>query len=212
MQDPDRHLIDGDFAPLFALLDHPTPRVDAARIIARVRRNRTRRSAMLAAAALLGAATIATAAVPGTALNDLVGSLLGRGSTTIVRPSRASSAPPEPRSAAAAPLGIAFIPGDRATIVFRADQPSGELYVRVDTTSSVKITATGGDARYDLTPAGVEIDNAGSTASYEIVFPTALAHATVRANERVVVSKERSALVCGARRVSTGSCVVALQP
>ena len=212
MRDPERQLMEGDFAQLFALLDHPVPRVDAVQIIARVRRLRTRRSAMLAAAALLCAATIATAAVPGTGVNDIVRSLLGQPSTRTVRLQHESSKRTQLPAVPAAPLGIAFIPRERATILFRADQPSGELYVRVDTTSSVKLTATGGGVtRYDLTPDGVEIDNVGSTASYELVLPATLAHVTVRANGRVIASRERGRLECGAKATAGDSCVVVLQ-
>lgn len=211
MRDPERHLTDNEFAQLLTLLDHPVPRVDATQIMTRVRKSRTKKSAMLAAAALLFAATIATAAVPGTALHDLVRTLFEEESTAVVNPHRGSRVQREPP--AAAPRGIAFAPRDHATIVFRAEQSSGELYVRVDSSSSVKITATGdGDARYELTPDGAEVENAGSTASYEIVIPAALAHATVRVNGRVMSSKEGAELVCNAKRASTGRCVVALQP
>jgi hypothetical protein len=204
--------MEGDFAQLFALLDHPVPRVDAIEIITRVRRHRARRSALLAAAALLCAATVATAAVPGTGLNDIVRSLLGGTSTATVRPPRGSSEQVQLPAVPAPPLGIAFVPGDRATITFRADQSSGELYVRVDTTSSIRITATGGHvARYDLTPSGVEIDNVGSTASYELVLPATLAHATVRVSERLIASRERGKLECGERPARGNGCVVVLQ-
>jgi hypothetical protein len=213
MPDPEMHFGDAELSAMLRSIDHRAPRISADVVMARVRWRHTRNSALLAAAAVVVAATIATAAVPGTALNGFVRGLLGVRARPVAQSERPSSVVPAPLPVAAA-RGIAFVPGDHANVVFRASQASGELRLRVADVASVRVTqlTEGGDARYDLTPDGVDVDNAGSTASYELVLPTALVRATVRVGGRVVASKERAVLSCGGKRPAAASCVLPLRP
>lgn len=212
MRNPEPDLPDGELSAMLRSIDHPVPRVSADHLMARVRRHRARKSALLAASALVCAATIATAAVPGTALHELVRGLLAGSTRAVVGGEQPSPVVPvsPPREA---PMGVAFVPGDRAIIVFRRAQSAGELRIRVEDVASVQLTQASaeGDVRYDLTPDGVDVDNEGSSASYELVIPRALARAAVRVGGAVVATKERMVLSCGGKRAAGASCVVPLR-
>lgn len=214
MGHPERQFGDAELSAMLRTIDHRPPSVSADAVMSRVRRARMRHSALIAACALVSMATIATAAVPGTALNGFVRGLLGvsaRHEGGSGQPSQVGAASP---AASAAARGVGFVPGERANIVFRAAQEAGELSVRVGDVASVRITQTtaGGEARFDLTPDGVVVGNEGSTASYELVLPTSLARATVRVGSRAVVSKDRSELTCEGKSVREESCEVPLRP
>ena len=213
MGHPEQQFSEAELSALLRSIDHRPPAVGADAVMRRVRRRRTARSALLAACALVSIATIATAASPGTALNGFVRGLLGVGARSAVRAAHSSGErPPAPRAAAA--RGIAFVPGERADIVFRSTQSAGELRARVDDVTSVRLTQMneGGDARLELTPDGVTVGNEGATASYALVLPKTLARATVRVGGRTVVTLSPAGLSCGGARVTTAGCTVSMRP
>lgn len=213
MENPEQQFSDAELTALLRSIDHRPPRVEADALMHRVRRRRTMRSALLAACALASVATIATAASPGSALNRIVRDLMGLTSPSVTRSARPSAKFP-PGSRAEAPRGIAFVPGERANIVFRGGQASGELHVDVDDVTSVQLTQTseGGETRLELTPDGVVVGNEGTTASYSLVLPRTLARATVRVGGRAVVTLSPVGLSCGGRHEAALACTVSMRP
>ncbi len=201
---------DAELSIVLRSIDHRPPSVRADDVMRRVHRRHRWRSALLAASAVVSMATIATAAVPGTALNGFVRGVLGRRETPTVLPMHPSPAAPAQAPQIAAARGVAFVPGERAIIVFRASQTSGELRISLADVTTVRITQTTerGNASFDLTTTGVEVGNEGSTASYELVIPSTLALATVRLEGRTIVTKDGATLSCGGRRIRGLSCLV----
>jgi len=213
MTGTERPFDDAELSIVLRSIDHRPPSVGADDVMRRVRRRHTWRSALLAASALVSMATIATAAVPGTVLNGFVRGVLGLRETPAVLQMPPSPAAPAQAPKLAAARGVAFVPGERATIVFRASQSSGEVRVSLAEVTTVRITQTTerGDASFDLTTMGVEVGNEGSTASYDVVIPSTLAHVTVRVEGRTIVTKDGAALSCGGRRISGVGCVVSVR-
>ena len=210
MTGSERQFGDTELSLMLRLIDNLPPRVRADDVMRRVHRRHVRRSALLAACALVSIATIATAAVPGSVLNKYVRGILGLGDKGAGVSAHPAPAVPTQASEAVAMRGIAFVPGEEAIIVFRAAQSSGEVRVRLADVPTVRIeqTTERGDASFDLTTAGVEVGNVGSTASYEVVIPTTLARVTVMVEGRAIVTKEGAALRCGGRRISGVGCAV----
>lgn len=210
MTGTERPFDDAELSIVLRSIDHRPPSVRADDVMRHVHRRHRWRSALLAASAVVSMATIATAAVPGTVLNGFVRGALGLREAPTILPMHPSPAAPAQATTVAAARGVAFVPGERAIIVFRASQSSGEVRVSLAEVTTVRITQTTerGDASFDLTTTGVEVGNEGSTASYEVVIPSTLAHVTVRVEGGVVVTKEGASLSCGGRRIRGMSCVV----
>ena len=199
---------DDALSRMLASIDHPIPPLDVGVVMRRARVRSRRRSALLAAAAVLMVASVATATVPGSfARRYLERWLDGRS---------VPHAPPiseQARGDAASDggsRGIAFAPGRQVDIDFKAEQTSGALQVRWADVATVMLTQTGSqsDAHYSLTPDGVIVDNAGSRASYSLVLPQTLAQARVRVAGKVMLSKEGQTISCAGVREDTGSCVI----
>ena len=213
MASPERQFSEAELSALLRSIDHRPPMVGANAVMRRVRARRTTRSALLAACALVSIATIATAASPGTALNGLVRGLMGLGARPAVQSTRPSGElSPAPRAAAA--RGIAFVPGARVNIVFRTEQSSGELRVRVGNVTSVRLTQMngGGETRLALTADGVVVGNEGANSSYSLSLPSTAAHAIVRIGGKVVVTMSTAGLSCGGKLVAATSCTVSMRP
>jgi hypothetical protein len=61
-----------------------------------------------------------------------------------------------------------------------------------------------------MTPDGIEIDNAGSSASFELVLPASLADATIRVGPRTVLHKRGANVRADVQRDSSGAYVIPL--
>jgi hypothetical protein len=205
MPEPEEQFPDDVMSRMLSSIDHPVPALRANDVIKRARVRSGRRTALLAAAGVLLAASVATAAVPGSYLRSYLHRLLaGRASAPIARQSADASA------GDAAARGIAFAPGPQVDVDFKAEQASGALKVHWADVSSVTLSQTGssGDAHYGLTPGGVIVDNGGSTSSYVLLLPRALARARVRIAGREVFSKVADSVSCAGARVEADSCVI----
>ena len=205
MPEPEEQFADDELSRMLASIDHRVPALRVNDVIKRARIRSGRRSALLAAAAVILAASVATAAVPGSYLRRYLQHLID-GRATALAPRQTGSAVASDVSS----RGIAFAPGPHVDVDFRAEQASGALQVRWADVSSVMLAQTGssGDAHYALTPGGVIVDNGGSTASYSLVLPRTLARARVRIAGRLVFSKDADSVSCTGTRVDTGSCVI----
>jgi hypothetical protein len=205
MPEPEEGFTDDALSRMLASIDHPVPALRANDVITRARIRSGRRSALLAAAAVILLASVATATVPGSYLRRYLQHLLdGRAPAATARQTVDAAA------SVAASRGIAFTPGPQVDVDFRTEQASGALQVRLADVSSVMLAQTGsrGEAHYALTPDGVLVDNGGSTASYSLVLPHALARARVRIAGRLVFSKDADSVSCTGSRVDTNGCVI----
>lgn len=205
MPERDEQFADEELSRMLASIDHPAPPLRASWIIARARARAGRRSALLAAAAVLMVASVATASVSGSFVRRFLQTLLDGGAPAPVAAPTGNAAATD-----AASRGIAFAPGAQVDVDFRAEQTSGALQVRWAEVPTVMLTQTGasGDAHYALTPSGVIVSNDGSTASYTLVLPRTVMTARVRVAGRIVFSKDADNVSCTGTRVDTGSCVI----
>ncbi len=205
MLEPEEQFPDAELSRMLASIDHPLPTLRASDVIGRARGRAGRRSAFLAAAAVLMVASVATATVPGSYLRRYLQQLMTGSSTA--QPVRQTAGAPASEEAS---RGIAFAPGPQVDVEFRAEQTTGAVQVRWADVGTVVLSQTGssGSAHYALTPGGVIVDNGGSTASYSLVFPRTIERALVRVAGRLVLSKDGETVSCAGTRDDTGSCVI----
>ncbi|MEO8880410.1 MAG: hypothetical protein ABI446_08420 [Gemmatimonadaceae bacterium] len=208
MSESQDHFEDDALSRMLASIDHPIPPLEVGSVMRRARGRSGRRSALLAAAAVIMVASVATATVPGSFGRRYLERWIS-GRVAPHAPATSAQTRGEGASDAGA-RGIAFAPGAQVDIDFKAEQASGALQVRWADVATVMLAQTGsqGEAHYALTPGGVIVDNAGSRASYSLVLPRTLARARVRVAGKVVLSKEGQAISCAGVREDTGSCVI----
>jgi hypothetical protein len=94
--------------------------------------------------------------------------------------------------------------------VFRDTQSVGAMRVVIETAPSVQLTHHGGMATYAMTMSGIEIENTGSSASFELILPASVADATVRVGSRTVLRKHGAHLRADVGRDSSGAYVIPL--
>lgn len=208
MHDPEDRFTDAELTAMLALLDHPVPHVSADYLLTRSRRRGSRRSMLIAAAAVVVTAGVAAAAVPSVTLRGLANQMFGRRMPPV--PQIAIDAKSRSTSNVQA---IAFVPRARAKIVFEATQSAGRLRVRVVPESSVRVLESGVEhrAQFALSPEGVSVRNAGSTASYELVIPVALARASVWIAGVRVYEKEGASVRCLRALAPDGNCLIPMR-
>lgn len=170
--------------------------VALARQRTRERRARSRR-AWLGGLATLAAASAAAAAIPSTRWHALVERFTR---TPVVSPESAVSAPEAPTSEAPATRGsIAIAASPAVTVSFRFVQPAGVIRVILTDASQVRVEHSGGAPRYVVSPRGVGIENAESTASYLIRVPKSSDSVEVRIAGRLVFAKHGMSITGMAR-------------
>jgi len=202
-------MTDEELSAMLRAIDHAIPVLRVERVMALSRMRQMRRGALIAAATVVFAATVATAAVPGFSVQTFIHRALARGT-----PPSSSRALPQTQAAdAAIARGISFVPEQQARITFAAEQTLGSLRVRLTNEASLKITQTSPDrdSRFALTPDGVSVSNAGSTASYDILIPATLPRARVHVAGRTVYIKVNAQLSCEGTLDSERSCVISMQ-
>lgn len=205
MRDPELELTDEELTALFALLDHPAPPVTAEQLLARARRRGSRRSMLIAAAAVFAAAGVATAAVPSATVRALVTRVFG-----IASPRTSQGVAVAASKSPASERGIAFIPHERTKIAFDSAQAAGSMRIRVAAERSVRIVeqSVSRHAQFALSPDGVTVRNADSAASYELWLPEALDHAAVWIAGVRVFEKNGTSRSCLGALEADGSCVI----
>ena len=209
MRDSSQQSSDEELSALFRSIDHPAPALRAERVMALSRARRVRRSTFLAAATVLLAASVATAAVPGSPVRALIDRVLAPRAARV-----RAGAPPRAQAADdAVARGIAFVPEHGARVAFASAQPMGSLRVRLTSGASLRITQTSADrdAQFALTPDGVSVSNAGSTASYEILIPASIAEAHIHIGGKSVYSKTGAELSCDGTLDPERSCLISMQ-
>jgi hypothetical protein len=229
---------DRDAGHLLRLLDHPVPALDFAsvrdrgmrdgsgtmgrgttersspetvRLIARQRVGASRAPTLLRRSAVilaLGAAA-AAAAVPRSPVRRLAARFLSRPRVEAASPAApAQVAPTPPTSLPAAPRGVAIVPSGRVDIVFRAEQPVGELDIRSASGARVAITATGEGPNYTVGRDIITVDNrAAPGLNYEVEIPppAQLPAVTIRVGDHVVFAREGATITTTSPRRPDGS-------
>lgn len=190
---------------LLSALDHARPPLSADAVIARANRvATTRHRAAAAGLAALVIAGAAAAAIPGSPVRRYVAGVLARSHPQTA--GRLRQATPEASPEAAS--GIAVVPAARVEIVFRDVQPAGAIRISLADTGAVRITHWGGTAGYAVTDSGVVIDNAASTASYDVTIPRSVTRVRVRVGTLVVFAREGERISSIAARERGGSYVI----
>lgn len=196
-------------ADLLRALDGPPPSVDVQRLIERAAHRpygprRRLMAAGIGAIALAGAA----AAMPGSPVRAYVARMF---QPAPPGPTVAALVQPTPAAAAdSTRQGVAFVPGPLVDIALHAVQRAGTLRITIVAAASVRLTHQGGNAAYSLTAHGVSIDNAGSTASFDLALPETVAHATVSVGGHIVFTKSGTAVQAEGARDSAGAFVIPL--
>ena len=194
--------------------DHAAPDVSAEMIAARARglaleersaHRDTRPRAGIASGWQRRAATVliviaaagAAYAAPGSPLP----ALLDRAIALVTGSQRSSgtSAPAEPGSSGPSsdqPVtsGIAFAPRERFAIRFSSRQERGVIAVTLTDDPNIAVRVVGGTATFGTDVDRLTIDNAGSTADYEIDVPKSAPWVAIEIGEERVLLKEGSAL------------------
>jgi hypothetical protein len=157
-----------------------------ARQRTRERRARRRR-AWLGGLGTLVAASAAAAAIPSTRWHALVERFTRAAAAS---PERSSSVPYPAASGAAATRGsIAVAASPAVTVSFRFVQTAGVIRVVLTDAAQIRIEHAGGAPRYVVSPQGVGIENAESSASYVIGVPRSSDSVDVRIAGRLVFAK-----------------------
>lgn len=196
-------------ADLLRALDEPPPAIDVQRLMARAARRpfsprRRLMAAGIGSILLAGAA----AAMPGSPVRAYVARMFR---PMPAAPAVAALAPPTPAVAPDSTReGVAFAPGPFVDVALHAVQRSGTLRITIVAAASVRLTHQGGSAAYSLTADGVSIDNAGSTASFDLALPATVARATVSVSGHIVFTKSGTAVQAEGARDSTGAFVIPL--
>ena len=188
-------------------LDHSAPRVRAETIVRAVDRHAQRWGRW--AATILVMVTVAGVAyaAPGSPLPKLVGRL-----TEWMRgDDRAATVPPSATRERIA-SGTAMTPGDRLRIVFLAEQPGGVALVSLTDAAIVEVRALDRPAEFTLDPDRISIDNAASTARFEVDIPSSAPRVEILVGDRRILLKESTRVVTDAPRDPDGKYRVSLSP
>jgi hypothetical protein len=160
-----------DIFGLLERLDHPAPAVDVSSLMRVDRpapaRYWRRKAAVIAL--VLGGAGVAYAA-PGSPVPGWVRTIV----MSFTKPNLPSPPPGTAitvDSTAASPAGIAVAPGTRLAIVFKAEQDSGTVTVRLTDGPDVVVRAESGSPAFLTDVDRLTIANEGSAADYEIEVP-----------------------------------------
>jgi hypothetical protein len=187
-------------------LDHPAPRVRVETIVRAVDR-RAPRWGRWAASILVTVSVAGVAyAAPGSPLPELI----GRFTEWMRGDHRAATVPATPTERIAS--GTAMTPGDHLRIVFLAEQPGGVALVSLTDAAIVEVRALDRPAEFTLDPDRISIDNAASTARFEVDIPSSAPRVEILVGDRRILLKESTRVVTDAPRDLDGRYRVSLSP
>lgn len=195
---------DQEIGSLLSLLDHPVPQVAAEDVMRRASR-RWRRSQIAAAGIVLLVVAGAASAMPGSPLRAWLAGLF-EGSQ--------EEAPEQGRPVGVSG-GISVIPTEQFELVFETSQESGVMQVTLADEAEFAVRAIGRAPAYSVAPEQVRIENAGSTADYEILIPLAATNVRIRVGDYVVFAKQGASILTAANPDPQGRYVLefaTLQP
>ena len=186
-------------------LDPPVAEADVVEetlraTLARAAPARRRRIPALAAAAVLVVVAGAAFAVPGSPLRAWVIALVS-GPLRAGRSSEPAPGTAPPETVAEAPRsGVAIAPGPSVVVRFTTTQAAGSIAVRLVDDPEVLVEGPAGAARYASGAGRIVVDNAGSTASFEVLVPRSAPKVEIRVAGRRLFLKDgdRVTAVAGA--------------
>jgi len=175
---------------LLVFVDHAPPPVSAATLIARARSREW--SWMGRAAAILLAVSVAGVAwaAPGSPVRAFFGNAvewMRRG------PGSASHRAPAPAPPAVA--GIAVAPGSRLVILFTAAQAGSAAHVSLTDGEDVVVRAPVGAAAFTSNDDRLVIENARSSATFEVEIPRTAPHVEIRIAGKPAFTKDGARIV-----------------
>ena len=106
--------------------------------------------------------------------------------------------------------GVALPPGERLTIDFAAEQPQSVATVTLTAGTEVAVRAVDGVATFTSDPDRLSIDNARSSARYEIEIPSTAREVRIRVGGGEIFAMEGRRVVTGAPRGPDGRYVIPL--
>lgn len=171
---------------LLAQVDHPTPNIEVAAVVARARRPRVIWTRWAAGGLLAVGVAGAAYAVPGSPARGWVDAVVARWTQA-----------PSPVVAPGAPVvvapgigGVAVAPGWSFVVLFQSAQPTGEVRVTVTDGNDVVVQAPSGAATFTSNPDHLVIDNRGSVADFDIEIPRGAPRIEIRIGDRRIFFKE----------------------
>jgi hypothetical protein len=169
--------IDDEVLALLRHLDHPTPEVRAATIIA-VARERPLHWVRWAATIVLALAVAGGAyALPGSPLRSWIQKLTHK-------------APPAPQGHNAAVPGIAVTPGLDFVVHFTRPQPTAQIDVVLTEGAEVEVHAVTGTAGFRAGTDTLIVDNWDSRATFDVRIPRAAPRVQVVVGDRRIWPRE----------------------
>lgn len=195
---------DQETGALLSLLDHPVPRLSSKGVIQRARR-RWRRPYIAAAGIALLVVAGAASAMPGSPLRTWLAGFLGASPET-------SALPPDAQLVSG---GVSVVPTGEFELVFEAVQEFGVMRISFTDEPELAVRSLGGEPGYSVEPDQVRIDNAGSTADYQILLPRSAGYVRIRVGDSVVFTTRDGSIATTAARDSADGYVLefaALRP
>jgi len=179
---------------LLQLADHPPPQVSAETIAARARA-RPQAWSHRRAASILVALGVAGAvyAAPGSPLPKWVANAMdwirNRPGTESAIPTPEAPSMPDMDSKTS---GIAIAPGERLVIVFTSPQTEGGVRVSLTEDADVVVRGPSGSAHFTSEPERLVIDNASSTAIFDVAIPRGAPRVEIQVGDHSIFLKEGS--------------------
>ncbi len=189
-----------EIGALLSLVDHPVPKVGVEEVIRRATRLGRRTYIAAAAGIVLFVLAAAASATPGSPLRSWLVGLLGE--------AREAPAQDGQGPSTGAPGGISVIPAGEFELVFEAVQEVGVLRISLTDENELAIRSIGGGPGYSIAPEHVRVENAGSTADYEITIPRSAEHVRIRVADAVVLVKRGASIVTAAVQDAAGRYVM----
>lgn len=184
---------DDEVMARLSLADHARPRVEAATVIARARRQRSSWARWAAGGLLAVGFAGAAYAVPGSPVRGWLRGLANRSAPPTQRP----VVPP----AAAAPAagGVAVVPGPWFEVVFLGVQTAGEIRVTITDGTDLVVQARTNGPSFTSGPNRLVVDNQRSTADFDIAVPRTAPRVEIRIGEQRVFVKVGTEITTAAR-------------
>lgn len=187
---------------LLELLAPPEPALALADVPRRARQARIRRSGLIAAAVTVLVAATAGATVGRPYVQAVAARIWAaihpRTSTPKLR-----DRPPGDYA------GVAVVPGLVAEIAFDTVQQNGALRVRLADSVELSIRSDA-PVTYHVRPEGIDVNNRGSSASFDVSIPRAAPYVRIRIAGRVVLEKAGSRIVGRTAPDSAGEYVLSM--
>lgn len=179
-----------EIVALLRFLDHAPPPVSATTLIARARSREWswigRAAAILVAVSIAGVAW----AAPGSPVRAFLGHAV-----EWMHRSQGSETQRAPAPATPTMAGIAVAPGAKLVILFASARAGSAAHVSLTDSEDVVVRAPVGAAAFTSNDDRLVIENAGSSATFEIEIPRTAPHVEIRIAGRAAFTKDGAHIV-----------------